>query len=184
MIPIAGVLLLILLVFSVAVVTGNPQVMGMSVFGAEVPVTLGGVYFTGAGAMLVLILAAGLLRAGLRRRRAQRAQLRALKEAAGGGPASTLPTRAKDQAGPEWTRPAEPAPPAAGSSQLGAMTAPAAVIPPVPAGRPGAPAGPAAAAPAAPPAAGPSEGASSTTEAERRALLEEAEELTGEPDDR
>lgn len=83
MIPIAGVLLLIIVVFTVAVVVSNPGVSDLSIFGASIPTTPAGVYFTGAGAMLVLILAAALMRRGIKRELARRRQLNELKQAAG-----------------------------------------------------------------------------------------------------
>ena len=86
MIPIAVVLLLIVAVFSIAVVVSNPGVQELSIFGASIPVNDAGVYFTGAGAMLVLILALGLLRTGARRELVRRKEIRALKSAAGDGP--------------------------------------------------------------------------------------------------
>lgn len=85
MIPIAVVLLLIVAVFSIAVVVSNPGVQDLSIFGASIPVNDAGVYFTGAGAMLVLILALQLLRTGARREMARRKEIRALKSAAGEG---------------------------------------------------------------------------------------------------
>jgi hypothetical protein len=83
MIPIAGVLLLIIVVFTVAVVVSNPGVSDLSIFGASIPTTSAGIYFTGAGAMLVLILAAALMRRGIKRELARRRQLNELKQAAG-----------------------------------------------------------------------------------------------------
>lgn len=84
MIPIAVVLLLIVAVFTIAVVVSNPGVQELSIFGASIPVNDAGVYLTGAGAMLVLILALQLLRTGARREMARRKEIRALKSAAGG----------------------------------------------------------------------------------------------------
>lgn len=85
MIPIAVVLLLIVAAFTIAVVVSNPGVQDLSVFGASIPVNDAGVYFTGAGAMLVVILALQLLRTGARREMARRKEIRALKSAAGEG---------------------------------------------------------------------------------------------------
>jgi hypothetical protein len=84
MIPIALILLLIVIVFSIAVVVSNPTVYELSIFGAQIPVQTAGVYFTGAGAMLVLIVALGLLRVGWRRSMARRKQVKTLKKAADG----------------------------------------------------------------------------------------------------
>jgi len=144
-IGIAVLLLVIVAVFTVAVLTGNSDVTTLSVFGAQVPVTLAGTYLTGAGAMLVLILAAGLLRFGLRRRRVQRRQRRELEQAAAARPSG------------------------------GARAAGATAVS-VTEDRPASDAGPR---PTGAPLVGPE-----TPEAERQALRDEAEELTGERDDR
>jgi hypothetical protein len=96
MIPIALILLLIVILFSIAVVIGNPGVFDLSIFGAIIPVNTTGVYLTGAGAMLVLILALGLLRVGTRRSMARRKQVKALKQEANAG----QPTAKPDTASP------------------------------------------------------------------------------------
>lgn len=86
MIPIAVVVLLIVIVFSIAVgiSAANADVFDLLIFNIAIPVNATGLYFTGAGAMVVLILALGLLRTGLNRERVKRAKLRALEAAAGG----------------------------------------------------------------------------------------------------
>jgi hypothetical protein len=186
MVPVAAVLLLIVLVFSVAVVVSNPGVLDLSIFGAQVPVTLGGVFFSGAVTMLVVILAAALLRTGLRRSRAHRQEVRALKQAAGPARsgASTPRAGAAARAGKEGDQRGT----AQGSSQPAAHVAqPAPAEPPqvpVQGQEPTrvseierAPENERAPKPA--PAQEPE-----TSEAERRALLEEAEELTGEREER
>jgi hypothetical protein len=91
MIALAVVLLLIVVVFSVAVVISNPAIIDLSIFGAHVPVTAAGVYFNGAGAMLILVLALDLLRRGVRRqvrRRRREKSLRAVASGATRAPAS------------------------------------------------------------------------------------------------
>jgi len=76
MIVLALVLLIIVLVFSVAIVVSNPDVYQLSLFRILVPVTSAGVFFTGFGAALVTITALLLLRAGIRRSRDTRRRLR------------------------------------------------------------------------------------------------------------
>jgi len=196
MIPIAGVLLLIVVVFTVAVVVSNPDVFNLSIFGANIPVTAAGVYFVGAGAMVVLILAALLLRRGLKRELRRRKQVKALRSAAGG---ATRPTPAQPEvaAGPESTSeeprstpsadtgvdraPTEDAPGAAerrpvGASGTGASAMGTDVVPPELG------ADPAPATRADPQPRQPAE--TEVSAAERQALLEEAEELTGDGRDR
>lgn len=84
MVPIAAVLLLVIVVFSIAVVVSNPGLFDLSIFGARITANTAGVYFTGAGAMLVLMLAAALMYVGVKRQRARRRKIRALQAAAGG----------------------------------------------------------------------------------------------------
>lgn len=100
MIVIAVLLLLIVAVFTVAVMVGNPGLVKLSIFGAHVPVTAAGLYFNGAGAMLVLVLALALLRRGFLRELRRRKQVRSLQSAANrrtrssvdGGPATNSGT--------------------------------------------------------------------------------------------
>jgi ABC-type nickel/cobalt efflux system permease component RcnA len=96
MVPIAAVLLLLIVAFSVAVVVSNPGVFDLSIFGAKITVNAAGVYFTGAGAMLILLLAAALMYTGLKRQRQRKKEIRRLKAAAGATstPAATQPTGA------------------------------------------------------------------------------------------
>jgi hypothetical protein len=82
MVPIALILLAIVILFSVAVVVSNPVAVDMSIFGAQIPVTTSAVYFTGAGAMLVVIVALFLLRTGARRSMARRKEVRTLRREA------------------------------------------------------------------------------------------------------
>jgi len=76
MIVLALVLLIIVLVFSVAIVVSNPDVYQLSLFRVLVPVTSAGVFFTGFGAALLTIVALLLLRTGVRRSRETRRRLR------------------------------------------------------------------------------------------------------------
>lgn len=193
MIPIAVVLLLVVVVFSVAVVVSNPSVFQLSVFGAGIPVTTAGVYFTGAGAMLVLILAAALLRRGLRRDVARRRQVRALQNAAG---VKSLPIATRQQSVPrrEPTKSSDSAGTttgAAGVGSKGSATVAAPVVDPSPAeqssieprtsgrsvGQHRTSSGPV-------DDSVPSTAPTTTSAAERAALLDEAEELTGDSSDR
>ena len=84
MIVLALVLLIIVLVFSVAIVLSNPDVYQLSLFRVLVPVTSAGVFFTGFGAALVTITALLLLRAGIRRSRDNRRRLRTAGQSAAG----------------------------------------------------------------------------------------------------
>jgi hypothetical protein len=89
MIVLALVLLIIVLVFSVAIVASNPDVYQLSLFRVLVPVTSAGVFFTGFGAALVTITALLLLRAGIRRSRDTRRRLRSAGQSAAGSAASS-----------------------------------------------------------------------------------------------
>lgn len=195
MIPIAGLLLLIVVVFTVAVVVSNPEIFDLSIFGANIPVTAAGVYFVGAGAMLVLILAALLLRRGLKREMRRRRQVKALRTAAGGAtrPSSSRTEvadgsertthessstvtggagvdRATTASAPDDAAPSRPVGASGtGASAMGTDFVPAestAVPTPREDQQPPSPAEP------------------EVSAAERQALLEEAEELTGDGRDR
>src|SRR4051794_4892530 len=80
MVPIALILLAIVILFSVAVVVSNPVAVDLSIFGAQIPVSTPAVYFTGACAMLVVLVALFLLRTGARRSIARRKEVRTLKK--------------------------------------------------------------------------------------------------------
>jgi ABC-type nickel/cobalt efflux system permease component RcnA len=184
MIPIAGVLLLIVVVFTVAVVVSNPAVFNLSVFGANIPVTASGVYFAGAGAMLVLILAAALLRRGVRREIRRRKQVKTLRSAVNsatrpsqeplsGGDSTAAPTATRSGAagaGSSAVPDSRPDLPSAGSEQADAGAEPDQVGP--------------ASRSATGEASATTREQPSTDAAERQALLEEAEELTGDRSDR
>jgi membrane protein implicated in regulation of membrane protease activity len=87
MIVLALALLIIVLVFSVAIVLSNPDVYQLSLFRVLVPVTSAGVFFTGFGAALVTITALLLLRAGIRRSRETRRRLKKAEQPAVGSTA-------------------------------------------------------------------------------------------------
>jgi hypothetical protein len=89
MIVLALVLLIIVLVFSVAIVVSNPDVYSLSLFRVLVPVTSAGVFFTGFGAALVTIIALLLLRTGIRRTRETRRRLRTAELPKGSGAGTT-----------------------------------------------------------------------------------------------
>jgi hypothetical protein len=87
-----GVILLVLVaVLVLAIFVSNPDIYDLSIFGAVVKVTSAGIFMTGAVAMAVTILALLLLRTGIRRGRARRKQLKEL-EATDPGAASTSAT--------------------------------------------------------------------------------------------
>ena len=94
MIAVALILLVLVAVLVVAIVVSNPQTYELSIFGAVIPANSAGIFITGAIAMAVTILALLMLRMGIRRARARRKQLKALE--------------ASDQtAPPETARPVE-----------------------------------------------------------------------------
>jgi hypothetical protein len=82
MVVLALVLLILVVVFSVAIVVSNPAVYDLSLFRVIVPVTSAGVYFTGIGAALLTVVALLLLRLGIRRSRERRQRLRTAEQAA------------------------------------------------------------------------------------------------------
>ncbi|HET9778643.1 MAG TPA: hypothetical protein VFP81_05100 [Propionibacteriaceae bacterium] len=75
-----GVILLVLVAALVlAIFISNPDIYDLSIFGAVVKVTSAGIFMTGAITMAVTILALLLLRTGIRRGRARRKQLKELE---------------------------------------------------------------------------------------------------------
>ena len=118
MVVLALVLLIIVLVFSVAIVLSNPDVYQLSLFRVLVPVTSAGLFFTGFGAALVTITALLLLRTGIRRSRETRRRLRSVKESAtssaGSGTDQPQAARSEDQD----SRRDEPEPPGRPASSL------------------------------------------------------------------
>jgi hypothetical protein len=87
MVIVALVLLILVVVFSVAIVVSNPAVYDLSLFRVIVPVTSAGVYFTGVGAALLTVVALLLLRLGIRRSRERRQRLKTAEQAAIGSAA-------------------------------------------------------------------------------------------------
>jgi hypothetical protein len=91
MVVVALVLLILVVVFSVAIVVSNPAVYELSLFRVLIPVTSAGVYFTGVGAALLTLVALLLLRLGIRRGREHRQRLRTAEQAAISGVSRTAP---------------------------------------------------------------------------------------------
>jgi uncharacterized integral membrane protein len=83
MVVLALILLVLVAVLVVAIVVSNPDVYDLSIFGAVVPANSAGIFMTGAVAMAVTILALLLLRMGIRRGRARRTERKVLLQAAG-----------------------------------------------------------------------------------------------------
>lgn len=83
MVVLALILLVLVAVLVVAIVVSNPEIYDLSIFGAIVPVNSAGIFITGAIAMAVTILAILLLRMGIRRGRARRTERKVLLQAAG-----------------------------------------------------------------------------------------------------
>jgi len=83
MVVLALILLVLVAVLVVAIVVSNPEVYDLSIFGAVVPANAAGIFITGAVAMAVTILAILLLRTGMRRGRARRTERKVLLQAAG-----------------------------------------------------------------------------------------------------
>jgi flagellar biosynthesis/type III secretory pathway M-ring protein FliF/YscJ len=87
-----GLILLVLVaVLVIAIFVSNPDIYDLSIFGAVVKVTSAGIFITGAITMAVTILAILLVRTGIRRGRARRKQLKEL-EASDAGAASASAT--------------------------------------------------------------------------------------------
>ena len=154
MVVLGLILLVLVAVLVVAIFASNPDIYDLSIFGAVLNVTSGGIFITGAITMAVTILALLLLRTGIRRGRARRKQLKELAasdaDAAGDSttPAETSTTRTttKTSSTTVTSRPAEPE----AAKEKSSLDA---------------------------------EGGSSITAAERQAMLDEADALTrGEPE--
>jgi hypothetical protein len=82
MVVLSLILLVLVAVLVVAIVVSNPEVYDLSIFGAVVPANAAGIFITGAVAMAVTILALLLLRMGIRRGRARRTERKVLLQAA------------------------------------------------------------------------------------------------------
>ena len=89
MIIVALVLLVLVAVFTLAIVLSNPDVYELSLFRVLIPVTSAGVYLTGVGAAVLILVALAMLRAGLRRRRVRRLEQRSAATALATSPSAT-----------------------------------------------------------------------------------------------
>jgi hypothetical protein len=85
---VALVLLVLVAVFTLAIVLSNPDVYELSLFRVLVPVTSAGVYLTGVGAAVLIAVALWMLRLGLRRRRVQRLERKSATLASDASPAA------------------------------------------------------------------------------------------------
>jgi flagellar biosynthesis/type III secretory pathway M-ring protein FliF/YscJ len=156
-------LLVLVAVLVVAIVVSNPEIYDLSIFGAVIPVNSTGIFITGAIAMAVTILALLLLRIGFRRARLRRKQLKALE--ASNEEAASEVTDAETEA--PQSRPAAAAP---ADTQKGSAPTTSRTAAPTMAVDPEAARGKS--------ALDLDSQSSTTTAAERRAMLEEADELT------
>jgi hypothetical protein len=84
---VALVLLVLVAVFTVAIVLSNPDVYELSLFRVLIPVTSAGVYLTGVGAAVLIAAALWMLRVALRRRRVQRLERKSATLASDAAPA-------------------------------------------------------------------------------------------------
>jgi hypothetical protein len=180
MVPVAFILLVLVAVLVVAIVVSNPEIYDLSIFGAVIPVNSAGIFITGAVAMAVTILALLLLRIGIRRARLRRKQLKAL-EASGEAPGNTAgrdSTQAETESSPSPPAVAAPAdtatsPASTTSGTAASTTSRTASTTPSTAASTKATDGDA----VREKSALNLDSQSSTTTAERRAMLEEADEL-------
>jgi hypothetical protein len=81
MVVLGLILLVLVAVLVLAIFVSNPDVYDLSIFGAVVQVTSAGIFITGAITMAVTILALLLLRTGIRRGRERRKGIKALQGA-------------------------------------------------------------------------------------------------------
>jgi hypothetical protein len=149
MVVLGLILLVLVAVLAIAIFVSNPDIYDLSIFGAVLKVTSGGIFITGAITMAVTILALLLLRTGIRRGRARRQRLKELAASdAAAADASTAPaetsttrTTTKTSSTTVTSRPAQPE----ATKEKSSVDA---------------------------------EGQSSTTAGERQAMLDEADALT------
>ena len=144
------ILLVIVAIFGVAVVVSNPGVHELSLFRALVPVTYGGVFFTGVGAAIVVVLAVILIRVGLRRARVRRDERKVLEARPASGGSTAM--AAKADIGTAASKPAERKAARAAETEVPTSAPPASSLD--------------------------LDAPGSTTAAERRAMLDETDELT------
>jgi flagellar biosynthesis/type III secretory pathway M-ring protein FliF/YscJ len=163
MIALALILLVLVAVLVVAIVVSNPEIYDLSIFHAVIPVNSAGIFITGAIAMAVTILALLLLRIGVRRARLRHRRLKALE-----APNEEAASEVTDAE----TESPERRPPAAvhADREESSASTTSRTAAPTRAGEPEAPREKS--------ALDLDSQSSTTTAAERRAMLEEADELT------
>jgi hypothetical protein len=150
MIILGLILLAIVAIFGIAVVVSNPGVHELSIFRVLVPVTYAGIFFTGVGATIVAVLGVVLIRIGLRRARTRRKERKEL--ASGTASGGLVRSTAKSDIEAAKSKPAAPKEPEATDAGSTAPAAPASSLD--------------------------LDAQGSTTAAERRAMLDETDELT------
>lgn len=158
MVVLAVILLVLVAVLVVAIFVSNPDIYELSIFGAVVPVTSAGVFITGAVAMAVIILALLLLRTGIRRGRARRKEIKSLQTSSDNVPSSSA-AQAEDSSA---TTSGKASDTSDATESATAATESAAAEPST----------------TKETSSREVEGESSTTPAERRAMLDEADALT------
>jgi len=93
MVVLGLVLLVVVALLTAAVALSNPAVHDLNLFGAHIPATLGGVFLTGAGAMLVALLGLVLIQRGIARARRRRKAQKSSAAATPAGASSMRPAR-------------------------------------------------------------------------------------------
>jgi hypothetical protein len=88
MVAVALILLVLVAVLTVGIAVSNPDIYALSIFGAVVNVSSLGIFLTGAIAMALGLIALLLLRIGIRRGRARRKEMKELQAASEKAPAS------------------------------------------------------------------------------------------------
>ena len=88
MVAVALILLVLVAVLTVGIAVSNPDIYELSIFGAVVNVSSLGIFLTGAITMALALIALLLLRIGVRRGRARRKEMKELQTASGKSPAS------------------------------------------------------------------------------------------------
>jgi len=89
MVAVALILLVLVAVLTVGIVVSNPDIYDLSIFGAVVRVSSAGIFLTGAITMALTIVALLLLRIGIRRGRARRKEIKALQASSEKVPSET-----------------------------------------------------------------------------------------------
>ena len=88
MVAVGLILLVLVAVLTVGIAVSNPDIYELSIFGAVVNVSSLGIFLTGAITMALALIALLLLRIGIRRGRARRREMKELQTASGTAPAS------------------------------------------------------------------------------------------------